>query len=173
MIRASVFTLADFFMSPSLPSTSLQTTIPRYILRRGCALAESRLSYLAELFESGRWRRFHSEIDFLDNVQEAKEAVERWRAMLADDAAVPARMPWQLSPSLQPAPPHQGTVLYEAPRPPLHVVPAAAAPAPASSAVTRKPEPTPAAVTPSDLNWKQALEPRAIAERYPMLRAAM
>lgn len=125
--------------------------MPLYTLRRGCALAESRLGYLAELFASGRWRRFHSEVDFLDNIQEAKEAVERWRAMLAEDAPAPAVMPWQTSPPAQPAPPYQGTVLYEAPQ-----------------LASRS-----AAVTPADLNWQQALDPQAVGERYPMLRAAM
>lgn len=51
----------------------------RDIVARWCALAERRLEYLTELFESGRWRRFHSERAFLENIQEAKAAVETWR----------------------------------------------------------------------------------------------
>lgn len=51
----------------------------RDILARWCALAEQRLEYLTELFESGRWRRFHTEIAFLENIREAKSAVETWR----------------------------------------------------------------------------------------------
>ncbi|MET0443412.1 MAG: TIGR03809 family protein [Pseudorhodoplanes sp.] len=160
-------------MSLPRPPSSPATGIARYTLRRGCALAESRLSYLAELFESGRWRRFHSEIDFLSNVQEAKEAVERWRAMLADDAAVPARMPWQLLPPAEPANPYQGSVIHEAPRPPLHVVPTAADPAPRPTAVSRNaPQPKPGPAEPEP-HWQRTLDPQAIAERYPMLRAAM
>src|ERR1700704_5554935 len=46
------------------------------ILDRWCALAEQRLDHLTELFETGRWRRYHSEISFLENIQEAKSAVE-------------------------------------------------------------------------------------------------
>jgi len=42
-------------------------------------LAERRLEYLTELFESGRWRRFYSERAFLENIQEAKAAVAHWR----------------------------------------------------------------------------------------------
>jgi uncharacterized repeat protein (TIGR03809 family) len=45
---------------------------------RGRALAERRLAYLTELYDSGRWRRFHGEVDFLLNVREAKAAVDRW-----------------------------------------------------------------------------------------------
>ena len=61
--------------------------IGRPLAQRWCALAESRLDYLTELFESGRWRRFHSEAEFLDNIQEAKEAVERWRVMVEGEDA--------------------------------------------------------------------------------------
>lgn len=33
------------------------------------------------MFETGRWRRYHSEIAFLENIQEAKRAVQAWRAL--------------------------------------------------------------------------------------------
>lgn len=33
------------------------------------------------MFETGRWRRYHSEIAFLENIQEAKRAVQTWRAL--------------------------------------------------------------------------------------------
>ncbi len=46
---------------------------------RGLALAEQRLAYLTELFDTGRWRRFHSEEDFLMNVRESRAAVDAWR----------------------------------------------------------------------------------------------
>jgi uncharacterized repeat protein (TIGR03809 family) len=53
----------------------------RDVVARWCALAEQRLEYLTELFETGRWRRFHSERAFLENIQEAKSAVELWRGL--------------------------------------------------------------------------------------------
>ncbi|QQO24607.1 TIGR03809 family protein [Bradyrhizobium diazoefficiens] len=53
----------------------------RAIAARWCALAEQRLQHLSEMFETGRWRRYHSEIAFLENIQEAKRAVETWRAL--------------------------------------------------------------------------------------------
>lgn len=49
---------------------------------RGLALAEQRLAYLTELYDSGRWRRFHDEADFLFNIREAKAAVENWRRLV-------------------------------------------------------------------------------------------
>jgi uncharacterized repeat protein (TIGR03809 family) len=59
----------------------------REIVARWCTLAEQRLQYLAELFETGRWRRFHSESAFLENIQEAKAAVEMWRELLRRETA--------------------------------------------------------------------------------------
>jgi uncharacterized repeat protein (TIGR03809 family) len=37
------------------------------------------------MFETGRWRRFHSEIAFLENIQEAKRAVQVWRLLAAGE----------------------------------------------------------------------------------------
>jgi uncharacterized repeat protein (TIGR03809 family) len=51
------------------------------IFARWRALAERRLDYLTELFETGRWRRYYSETAFLENVREAKTAVETWRGL--------------------------------------------------------------------------------------------
>jgi len=59
----------------------------RDILGRWCALAEQRLEYLTELFESGRWRRYHSEASFLENIREAKTAVETWRDLAVREAS--------------------------------------------------------------------------------------
>src|ERR1700743_964315 len=58
----------------------------RDIVARWSALAERRLDYLTELFETGRWRRFHSEIAFLENIREAKSAVEVWRDLSTREA---------------------------------------------------------------------------------------
>jgi uncharacterized repeat protein (TIGR03809 family) len=60
------------------------------VLGRWRLLAEQRLEHLTELFESGRWRRYHSERTFLDNIKEAKSAVEVWRG-LSTQKAVPQR----------------------------------------------------------------------------------
>src|ERR1700712_1983924 len=53
----------------------------RDTVARWCNLAERRLEYLTDLFETGRWRRYHSEVEFLQNIQEAKTAVETWRSL--------------------------------------------------------------------------------------------
>ena len=58
----------------------------REIVARWCALAEQRLDYLTKLFDSGRWRRFHSEQGFLENIREAKAAVQAWRDLLSREA---------------------------------------------------------------------------------------
>ena len=59
----------------------------RDVVARWCALAEQRLEHLTELFETGRWRRYHSERAFLENIQEAKTAVETWRGLSTREAS--------------------------------------------------------------------------------------
>ena len=59
----------------------------RDVIARWCNLAEQRLEYLTELFETGRWRRYHSERAFLENIQEAKNAVETWRSLSTREAS--------------------------------------------------------------------------------------
>ena len=78
---ASVFLLAGWFMTHQLDVAD-----GRDIVARWCALAEQRLEHLTELFETGRWRRFHSEPAFLENIQEAKAAVKTWRDLLSREA---------------------------------------------------------------------------------------
>ena len=60
----------------------------RDIVSRWCNLAEQRLDYLTELFETGRWRRFHTEHAFLENIREAKAAVELWRSLETREASL-------------------------------------------------------------------------------------
>ena len=90
------------------------------ILNRWCALAEQRLDHLTELFETGRWRRYHSEVSFLENIQEAKSAVETWRKLasreaLLDNSAVD--ISWLNSP--KPVPPRRNPLAgYNMPLPP-------------------------------------------------------
>jgi uncharacterized repeat protein (TIGR03809 family) len=62
-----------------------RTDAPRNgdVLACWCALAERRLDYLTEMFESGRWRRYFTELSFLENIREARNAVETWRNLSA------------------------------------------------------------------------------------------
>ncbi len=60
----------------------------RDVVARWCDLAERRLEYLTELFDTGRWRRYHSEVAFLENIQEAKSAVETWRSLSMREASL-------------------------------------------------------------------------------------
>jgi uncharacterized repeat protein (TIGR03809 family) len=59
----------------------------RNVVARWRALAEQRLAHLTELFETGRWRRYHSELAFLENIQEARAAVEIWRDLSMREAS--------------------------------------------------------------------------------------
>ena len=80
----------------------------RDVVARWCVLAEQRLEYLTELFETGRWRRYHSEVSFLENIQEAKTAVETWRRLATREASLdnsPIDISWLNSP--KPVPPRR------------------------------------------------------------------
>jgi len=90
------------------------------ILDRWCALAEQRLDHLTELFETGRWRRYHSELSFLENIQEAKNAVETWRRLATREASpdnIAIDISWLNSP--KPVPPRRNPLAgYHVPPPP-------------------------------------------------------
>jgi uncharacterized repeat protein (TIGR03809 family) len=149
----------------------------RDVLARWCALAEQRLEYLTELFETGRWRRFHSELDFLENIQEAKAAVETWRDLSRREASrnntaidmswlgrITAPLPcderWRHQ-IQQPQPP---AILAEPPPSIISIVPEA------GSACSDERSAAPASVDASELTRDIA---EAIAERYPLLRNAL
>ncbi|QWG20113.1 TIGR03809 family protein [Bradyrhizobium sediminis] len=147
----------------------------RDIVARWCNLAEQRLEYLTELFETGRWRRYHSELAFLENIQEAKTAVETWRSLSAREASFDNSaidMSWL---GRRVPPPRRETVRDQAAspqplkildEPPLSAVPAlvegdvvCAEDAPSVVAMQNAPEPT--------------LDIAAIEQRYPLLRNAL
>ena len=162
----------------------------RDIVARWSALAEQRLDYLTELYETGRWRRYHSEHDFLENIREARGAVETWRGMLNAEAtpdnrpidlswigrrsAVPLAkrdVPVEPIPSIAPQ-------LVELPvAQSLSVVPAMAEPAPEPVAMMETAEAIETAEIPEEsaLDRTLALTLDIIgmaAERYPLLRNA-
>ena len=162
------------------------------ILDRWCALAEQRLEHLTELFETGRWRRYHSELSFLENIQEAKKAVETWRSLATREASLDNSaidISWLNSP--KPVPPRRNPLSgYYVPPPPRRaevrlvpeIVEAPIAPAMSaeiSESVVQAAVPAQTVsqdVTPApaiDDNWQQALDISAMQERYPLLRNAL
>jgi uncharacterized repeat protein (TIGR03809 family) len=163
----------------------------RDIVARWCGLAEQRLDYLTELFETGRWRRYHSEVAFLENIREAKSAVEAWRGLLNSEAT-PDNRPVDLSwiGKRSSVPPAKRVVPAEpipviAPRlaEPLAELPVAPAvsvvPTMAEAARAREPEPIlapdpveTAEQTALDKALALTLDIVGMAGRYPSLRNA-
>jgi uncharacterized repeat protein (TIGR03809 family) len=47
------------------------------------SLAERRRAYFAELYKSGRWRRYYTEEAFLTQMREVVRGVEEWNAVVA------------------------------------------------------------------------------------------
>lgn len=158
----------------------------RDVIARWCNLAEQRLEYLTELFETGRWRRFHSELAFLENIQEAKTAVETWRSLSTreasfDNSAIDisrlgrSKVPPRRRETLRDqAPPLQLlTIPDERPRPAV-AIPAqtdlvCSDDAPPSSPAMDTPSVDPGADSVPELT----LEIGAIEQRYPLLRNAL
>ena len=55
---------------------------PEAFARKWHALAERRRNHLAELYETGQWKRYYNEETLLTQMREAVREVERWGAML-------------------------------------------------------------------------------------------
>ena len=153
----------------------------RDVVARWCDLAERRLDYLTELFETGRWRRYHSELAFLENIQEAKTAVETWRSLstreaLPDNSAVD--MSWlghtqtglprverlRDQPDPLPLPPVE--VAAELPAPDVSI-------AAERELVASDEAPSAPAMDTPILQDGHELTLDAIAQRYPLLRNAL
>jgi uncharacterized repeat protein (TIGR03809 family) len=149
----------------------------RKIIERWCVLAEQRLEYLTDLFETGRWRRYYNEITFLENIEEAKAAVETWRLLLNQEASRDNTVidtSW-LDRNILPRRP---SILRDEIRP---VVPRslqlAAAP-PAGELVAETPAEEPVSITPATEDaehpaWARGLDLSVMQQRYPLLRHAL
>jgi uncharacterized repeat protein (TIGR03809 family) len=152
----------------------------RKIVERWCVLAEQRLDYLTELFETGRWRRFHSEIAFLENIQEAKTAVETWRALLIQEASPDnSAVDTAWLDRRKTLPPRMKTILWDEVRPTLPrslqiVAARTAAEPPVDLAMEAAlPEQVETASTADDAAWQQGLDLTVMQQRYPLLRNAL
>ena len=164
----------------------------RNIVARWCNLAEQRLEHLTELFESGRWRRYHTELEFLENIQEAKAAVETWRDLLNREASLENTaidLSWVGRRRTTPLPRDTGyrpPVVHLKPQP----APIAATPPPTAAAPSREvpadvlvalesqlgvanEAPSVPAVLVLDEMQFPALDLDARKDRYPLLRNAL
>ncbi len=53
----------------------------RSVIARWRMLAERRLNYLIELYETGRWKVYYKEPEFLAVIQEARAALKTWEQL--------------------------------------------------------------------------------------------
>jgi uncharacterized repeat protein (TIGR03809 family) len=149
----------------------------RGVVARWCDLAEQRLEYLTELFETGRWRRFHSEVEFLENIQEAKSAVEIWRNLSTREAS---RVDMSVLGRARAALPRSEGQLEQLDRRPPQLVPIASAEPLRDASISAEP----AHVVSDEAPSAPVMDPVApddgppptldmIAQRYPLLRNAL
>ncbi len=57
----------------------------RSVVVRWRLLAERRLNYLINLYETGRWRVYYAEPEFLKVIQEARAALKTWEQLAPPD----------------------------------------------------------------------------------------
>lgn len=57
----------------------------RSVVTRWRMLAERRLNYLVELYETGRWKAYYQEPEFLKVIQEARAALKTWEGLAPPD----------------------------------------------------------------------------------------
>lgn len=67
-------------------TTSFDSLRYERALERWRVLAEKRLAYITDLYETGRWQRYFSERQFLSMVRETRAAVEAWQRLVPDSA---------------------------------------------------------------------------------------
>jgi uncharacterized repeat protein (TIGR03809 family) len=164
----------------------------RGIIERWVVLAEQRLDHLTELFETGRWRRYFDEVAFLDNIQNAKLAVETWRGLLNREATkdnLPVDLSWlgrrsSLPPRRISFIDQQASECADAPillamaPPEPESIPPVASIAPGVPQPRQEPASHPRhQETYQDESfqqdtWQHALDPDRLVQRYPFLRNA-
>ena len=66
---------------------------PDALARKWHALAERRRNHLAELYQSGAWKRYFTEETLRSQMHEAVREVDRWGAMFDDQAPADADQP--------------------------------------------------------------------------------
>ena len=54
---------------------------PDQVAKRWRDLADRRRSHFVELYESGRWKLYYSEADFIARMREVVQAAERWEKL--------------------------------------------------------------------------------------------
>jgi uncharacterized repeat protein (TIGR03809 family) len=169
----------------------------RGLVERWVLLSEQRLDHLTELFETGRWRRYFDEVAFLDNIQDAKRAVETWRGLLNREATrdnLPVDLSWLGRRST--LPPRRMSFLDQAPseqaaapiliammQPEPVSMPPVASIAPAEPQPWQQPSRDSVELEPCQDeafaqqsaqhdSWQHALDPDRLLQRYPFLRNA-
>jgi uncharacterized repeat protein (TIGR03809 family) len=57
-------------------------------LERWRALAEQRLEHMTQLYDTGRWRRYFTEDQFIRVIRETRAAAEAWRKIAPGQASI-------------------------------------------------------------------------------------
>ena len=69
------------------------------IAQQWCDLAERRHAYYRDLFESGRWKHYFDEQEFITRLRDVIAACERWNALARESAQTEASEAARLPPA--------------------------------------------------------------------------
>ncbi|MDB5626920.1 MAG: hypothetical protein JWR73_2722 [Tardiphaga sp.] len=172
----------------------------RQILSRFHDLAEERLAHLTELYETGRWQLYFTRAELLDNVRDAKSAVDTWKLLVSTEA-LPNNRPVDLAwlDNGRPLPPRRHllpevepqrlSARFTEPSRALETEPMAStavasdllprvvapiridgSPVPMPTPVLVSPPSAPRADRPAPPPWQNALDFTLMRERYSLLR---
>jgi uncharacterized repeat protein (TIGR03809 family) len=148
-------------MTTSFDAERYQRTLERWRV-----LAERRLEHMTVLYESGRWRRYFSEEQFIGVIRETRTAVDAWRRIVPEHETVAQLFAMADERPVCVAEPRPAAFAIADERPPV----VAEAQPPAFAIAEKLPlvvaEPRPAALAVAD-EW-----PRVVAEPRPVFAIA-
>jgi hypothetical protein len=73
--------------SPSM-AQSLPSQMSAEVTQRWRALAEQRYAHFLELHETGRWKHYYTEHEFLIRMRETMRLLDMWKSLSGPEAAV-------------------------------------------------------------------------------------
>lgn len=83
-------------LSRSIPMQARSTALsPDQVAQRWRDLAERRRSHFIELYETGRWKHYYTEAEFIGRMREVFQSAEAWQKLASPQAPAPQQPPVQ------------------------------------------------------------------------------
>ena len=76
--------------SPTLAASTLAASTLAAMAGKWCDLALRRRAHFAELYDTGRWRHYYTEDEFVAELRKLSGMIDRWQSLAVDASGVPA-----------------------------------------------------------------------------------